>query len=374
MKEYLIFGKDGERKLNEEEFTNLLFEELSNHLYEKIESGYCKIRTNSTYKNYGKYYSRRPMPVGECQATDCVETPIYSHSISKNAVLKNIASNGMVYTPTIKNDIIIMGSIGIETQASVFPYFCNFHDTKYFSELDKVERGEYSSKFFEQLIHRTIFREFYVLERNIEMANTILNEINTGFQNVKSQTISLHNEMIGLKKHKVKDWEDSRFSLSENKKQIEDQLNYDKFCHNRLLDFYSNQKPDQVIAAIIESTLPVAFSGLTKFYINDTQINIVINCLPYKDHTVFSIANTAKDDDCIKSEILSKYDLENNNSLLKFIEVLTVNGTDNIFFDIKFWDSIDSKISNRYIQEFSNFEKTDPRNKIDFSFLKWNYK
>lgn len=292
-----------------------------------------------------------------------------------NQLYENIASDGLVYMPTIKNGNIIMDSVGIENQASVFPCFCNYHDTKFFSLLDKTEKSDYSMDFFEQLIHRTIFREFYIIERNIEMANIVLNDIETGFQNMKSTTISHFNDIIDLvEKIKIKDWKDSRFSYSENKKQIEEQIIFDKSCYNRLMDFYSNQKPDRVTVAIIDSTLPVAFSGLAKFYINKRQFNIVINCLPYKNHTVFSVANSAKDDAYIKSEIFSKYDLENNDSLLKLIETLAVNGTDNVFFDKKYWDNIDNTISQRYIEEFSNFENTDPRNKIGFSFLKWDYK
>lgn len=360
--------------MNEEEYFSFLFENLSNHFYVNIETTYSGIRAHSTFKNYGKFYSKRPKSISECQIPDCVELPIFSHSISKNAVLKNIASNGLVYTPAIKNDTIVMDSVGIEKQASVFPCLCNFHDSKFFSELDKTGRNDYSMKFFEQLIHRTIFREFYVLERNIEMAKIILTEIDTGFQNIKRNTINQINDLLGSERIKVKDWSDNRFSLSENKKQIEDQINIDKSCLQILSDFYSIQKPDLVSSAILDSTLPVAFSGLTKFYLNGTQINLVINCLPYKDHTVFSIANTAKDDEFIKSELLFKYDLENKDSLLKLIEVLAVYGTDNIFFDMNYWDSINSEISKKYIQEFSNFEETDPRNGIDFSFLKWDYK
>ena len=374
MKKYIVIDSQGEREINEEEYVNLLFENISNHFYENIETAYKGAKTHSTFKHYGKFYSKRPKLVGNCQISGCLEQPIYSHSISKKAVLENIALNGFVYTPTIKKETIVMDSVGIEKQASVFPCLCNLHDTIFFSELDKTEGRDYSEKFFEQLIHRTIFREFYVLERNIEMANIVLSEIEKSFNNIKNNAINKFNKSFDSERFTVKDWKDSRFSLAENRKEIEDQINFDQACLYRLYNFYSIQKPNRITFAILDSTLPIAFSGLTKFYLNEKQINIVINCLPYKDHTVFTIANSAEDDECIKHELLSKYDLDNMDSLLRFIEVLAVYGTDNVFFDMSYWDRLDIDITNKYIQEFSNFEGTDPRNQIDFSFLKWNYK
>lgn len=374
MKKKLVIDSQRKPELNEEEIVELLLEKISNHFYENIETTYKGAKTHSTFKHYGKYYSKRPKLVGNCQIEGCLEQPIYSHSISKKAVLENIALNGFVYTPTIKKETIIMNSVGIEKQASVFPCLCNFHDTKFFSELDKTEECDFSEKFFEQLIHRTIFREFYVLERNIEMANIVLSEIDKSFNEIKSNTIDKFNKLFGTERFSVKDWKDSRFSLTDNKKEIQVQINFDKACLYKLSNFYAIQKPNRITFDIVESTLPVAFSGLTKFYLNERQINIVINCLPYNDHTVIVIANSEEDDEYVKQELLSKYDLDNMDSLLKFIEVLSVYGTDNVFFDISYWDCLDNNITDKYIQEFSNFEGTDPRKQIDFSFLKWDYK
>ena len=374
MKKYLIIDNKGNRELNEEEYSEFFFSNLSNHFYENIEQDYQGLKTNKTFNNYRKYYSKRPKAITKCQNHECIEPPIYSHSISKKAILENIATNGLVYSPIVKKDRIVMDTVGIEKQASVFPCFCNYHDSLHFSELDKTKGRDYSEKFFQQLIDRTVLREFFVLERNLEMAEVVLKEIDCGFNNIKNNTINQFNNLLNSERIIVKDWSDSRFSLPEHKKEIHDKINFDKSCLQRLSDFYSIQKPNRITAAILDSTLPVAFSGLTKFYLNNAPINIVINCLPYKDHTILTFANTAKDDEIIKTELLSKYDLDDFNSLLKLIEVLAVYGTDNIFFDIKYWDSLEDTICQRYIQEFSNFEGTDPRNDIDFSFLKWDYK
>ncbi len=374
MKKYFLIDKLGKKEMSENEVLELLFQNWSIHFYKNIESEYIGAKIQSTFKYYGKYYSKRPKPLGNCQIEGCLEPPIYSHSISKRAVLENIASNGLVYTPTIKDETIIMDSVGIEKQASVFPCLCNLHDTDFFSELDKTNGRDYSEKFFEQLIHRTIFREFYVLNCNIEMGSKILTELDKNFEKIKSKAIDNFNNAIGNARFSVKDWKDSRFSLPANKKEIEDIINSDKSRLYWLSNFYSKQNPDIITFVVAESTLPVAFSGLTRFYLNERQITLIINCLPYKDHTVIALANSKDDDKYIKQELLSKYDLDNKDSLLKFIEVLAVHGTDNIFFDITYWNNLNKDIVERYLKEFSYFEGSDPRNQIDFSFLKWDYK
>lgn len=351
------------------QYEDIFFDELKNYFYENIERSYGSIKKYTTFNNFAKYYSNRPISTIKCLIPDCSEPPIYSHSISKNAILKNISVNGLVYTPKAKNDLFVMEQIGIEKQASVFPCLCNYHDSKYFTELDNTESKNYSEKFFEQLILRTIMREYCALARNLEMAEKWLVEIELGFEAVKSKVIGDFNNLLNSDKFKVKDWSDSRFSICQDKKWVEDKINHDKSRIKVLSDFYFKQQPNCVIWEILDFPLPVAFSGLTKFHSNGTEIILLINCLPYKDHTLFVIANSNQDAPCIKQELLYKYDLEDINSILELIEVLAVYGTDNIFFNINYWNSLDPRISNKYLQEFSNFKDNDPRKTIDFPFL-----
>jgi len=158
------------------------FTELSNYFVTNIEVGYEKMKQHRINANKGKYYSKRPNIIGRCREIDCNNPAIYSHSISKKAVLKNLASNGFVYTPSIVKDGIIMDSIGIKTQASVFPGFCKSHDAEFFSELDKTDNCEYSVKFFQQLVYRTVTREIFVKERSIRYSECMLDELEKGFQ------------------------------------------------------------------------------------------------------------------------------------------------------------------------------------------------
>ncbi|PHR85795.1 MAG: hypothetical protein COA80_20230, partial [Leeuwenhoekiella sp.] len=329
---------------------------------------------NKIFNNYSKYYSKRPDSISTCFADDCEAQTIYSHSISKNAVLKNISTNGLVCSPLIKNQEICMREIGIESQASVFPAFCNPHDTALFSELDKPNTSDFSRAFFEQLILRTISREIYTHRRNLKMTENVINQANSEFENAKIELFSDFNNILRNTKINIKEWNDSRCLHNKYLADLNEKLENDKVRLKSLLDFYIGEKPETVRYLKIHKSLPVAFSGLTNFYENGSEIQMIINCLPYKDLTILAIANSSENDNIIQNQIFSKYDLSNENSVLKLVETLAVNGTDNIFFDIKYWKSLPTEISKKYLADFSNFNADNPRKNLKYSFLKWNYK
>lgn len=347
---------------------------MTDIVLKRMDDKSSKRTKNQIFNNYSKYYSKRSESISTCIADDCGAQTIYSHSISKNAVLKNISTNGLVCGPLIKNKNICMCEIGIERQASVFPAFCNPHDTTLFSELDEPNMSDFSRSFFEQLILRTISREIYTHRRNLKMTETVINQANLEFVNAKTELISDFNNTLSNTNIKIKDWNDSRFLHNKYLADLNEKLENDKVRLKSLLNFYIEEKPETVRCLKIYKSLPVAFSGLTNFYKNGSEIRMIINCLPYKDWTILAIANTSKNDDVIQNQFFSKYDLSNENSILKLIETLAVNGTDNIFFDIKYWKSLSSEISKKYLEDFSNFNAIDPRKNLKYSFLKWNYK
>ena len=374
MKKFTLLSKNEKKVLNENEMMNFVFEKLANHLYTNIESKYDKLRKDVLFSKYGNYYKKRSQVNHKCYEAGCNKPPIFSHSISKNAVLKNIASNGLVYTPSVTVDGIIMDSVGIETQASVFPGFCKNHDENLFSELDRTNNIEYTSTYFDQLTYRTIIREIYCLERNIRFSELMMKDLKKGFQTTKKDVIDRHNSTIFSSKYKILDWKDSRYSINDQIESIKTVQEKNTNILAALIDFYQNQGPYLVTFSKIKYTLPVAISGFTNFISNKKKIHLIINCLPYEKHTLFSFVTTTKDRNLIKNELLSDYDLSDSDSLLKLIEIFSVKGTDNIFFDIKYWDKLDKSIVNKFIQDFSDFKSSDPRDRIDYSFLQWDYK
>ena len=374
MKKYVLLSKNEKKILGEDEMMNFVFEKLANHFYTNIESKYEKLGKDVLFSNYGNYYKKRSQVIRKCYEAGCNKPPIFSHSISKNAVLKNIALNGLVYTPSVTVDGIIMDTVGIETQASVFPGFCETHDENLFSELDRTNNIEYTTTYFDQLTYRTIMREIYCLERNIRFSEILMKDLKKGFQDTKKDVIDLHNNSIFSLKYNIIDWKDSRYSINDQIELIKTIQDKDTNILAALIDFYQNQGPYLITFSKINYTLPVAISGFTNFISNKKKIHLIINCLPYKNHTLFSFVTTTKDSDLIKKELLSDYDLSDSDSLLKLIEVFSVKSTDNIFFDIKYWDKLNKSIVNKFIQDFSDFESSDPRDGIDYSFLQWDYK
>jgi hypothetical protein len=356
-----------------EENEDLFFKIIETEISKKIE----KVNSNRTTKNifdkYSKFFNKRPKTKLNCKAKDCEELAIQSHSISKNAILNNISKKGKVYTPLIEKNIIKMGEIGIESQASVFPFLCNQHDTEYFSELDKINLEYYSESFFEQLISRTLGKEIYNRERNLLITKEVLTQLNLDFEKIKEETINDFNKKSLFSSAQITDITDSRYSYLELKTQLETKLTKEQSNLSKIMNYYET-KPNIIKSFQVEKTLPVAFSGITNFYKNNIEITLIINCLTYNNETLFVVAYNEKDESVLEKELFSKYDLENHISLLTLIEVISVNGTDNIFFDIDYWDNLPKETQEKYISDFSNIAETDPRKDLTYSFLKWDYK
>ncbi|EWH10106.1 hypothetical protein KLA_16947 [Cellulophaga geojensis KL-A] len=352
---------------------DLFFKILEAEISKKVEKSNNKKTTKNIFDNYSKFFAKRPKISLNCKAKDCELSAIQSHSISKNAVLNNISIKGKVYTPLVEKSTIKMGKVGVESQASVFPFLCNLHDTKYFSELDKLNLDFYSNVFFEQLISRTLSKEIYNRERNLSITEEVLSKLNLDFEQTKQSFIENFNKKGILSSAKVTDIKDSRFSYLKYKKELEEKLKSDQWKLAKTVNYYKSN-PNIIKFFQIEKTLPVAFSGITNFYENNLEVHLIINCLPYKNETLLILAYNEKDEPIIEKELFSKYDLENNDSLLNFIEVISVNGTDNIFFDIKYWDNLPEETQKKYIKDFSNFTETDPRNELTYSFLEWDYR
>lgn len=374
MTKYVLINSNGRKDITKSEIVSLAFKKLFDYLQINIENNFNALNKTNKFTNFGSFYKNRSKAIHKCYAINCNRSATYSHSISINAVLRNIASDNLVYTPRPKKNEIIFESVGIKNQASVFPGFCNSHDTIYFSELDKTEIKEYSIKFFEQLINRTFYREIFCKQRDINFFEIMLKDVENGFQKVKDDYINFYNSTLDNSKYRLANFQDSRFSINENIDFIKDRLIQDKYRFNYLNHYYFNITPKNITYMIINKTLPVAFSGFTNFTSNKHEVTLIINCLTYKYHTLFAIANTCQDDEIIKNELLVNYDLNDIYSILKLIEVLSVRGTDNIFFDIEYWDKLDKSLQKMFIKDFSDISSSDPRNVIDYSFLEWNYK
>ncbi|KGX85886.1 YecA family protein [Pontibacillus litoralis] len=111
--------------------------------------GCCIERTNGSVQeefsnpiNYRETYKKikKESRIKQCLHPDknaCSEKIINAHSIQNNKMLKNIASNGVVYMPCPKadNPFAVMTKYG-RKEASVFTGFCGYHDNKLFQPIE----------------------------------------------------------------------------------------------------------------------------------------------------------------------------------------------------------------------------------------------
>ena len=372
MTKYVLIDGKKKRNLDEKELLNFTFDNLTEQLSSSLLNEYYKLEKNIIFSNYGNYFKRRSKINYKCSEEGCSNQPILSHSISKNSVLKNIANKGEVYSPTITNTSISMKRVGIETQASVFPGFCKHHDEKLFSELDKPNLAKYSRVFFDQLAYRTIKREIYCLKRNLSFAELMLDKLQLVLKESKNNTLNKFNS-LQTSDYRISNFNSDKCSLQDRFDKIKNIKDKNLCDLNSFLNFYNNQGPYNVSYAKVDLTLPVAFAGFTKFYSKNRFVYLLIYCLPYKTHTLFCHINAKVNNEIIEKDLLSQYDLEDSDSLLNFLELLSVKGTDNIFFDINYWDSLNEVVKNKFIRDFSNFNSSDLRKRINYSFLKWNY-
>lgn len=367
MKKYLLITKDGEKEMNEEEMTNYFFSELLLHFQENIEAEFNKRRIHVVNKEYGKNYKYRPEISDICLFKDCNNDPIYSHSISELAVLRNIASvDNFVYAITNNTENNIR-KIGIHKQASVFPGFCEEHDQILFNRLDNPKNKSFDFEFYSQLMSRTISREKYVRNREIYYKEKLIiklkEEHDTSikvFLNEFNKT--LNNSRLSFVNHESNSY-DIHFIVKKLIKEIEEA----KLILKKLdSDFLINTPAGK--GMVVKSTLPIAFSGLCNF--DNLNTYLLINCLPYKDLTTISLFYPETDTEKVEKYLLN-YDLENENSILKLAEKLAVRGTDNIFFNIEYWDNLDKQIREKLLKDFMDIENSNIHNDIDYSFLEW---
>ena len=103
-------------------------------------------------KEFSKLY--RECKFKKCVFPDqshCSEKVIKAHSIQKNKILKHIAENGMLISSDIESILFTkeFKKIGVST-ASTFFGFCNYHDTKVFSE---IENKDYVGNIEQNFLH-----------------------------------------------------------------------------------------------------------------------------------------------------------------------------------------------------------------------------
>ena len=372
MKKYTLFNNDGQKEMDEEELAHWFFFTRTEHFLKNIENDFNRKRQGITHKLIGKVSKRHPKKQHRCLCKGCKRTPIYSHSISEKSVLANIAYNGFVYMPSIDKGIMTRISI---SEASVFPGFCYHHDNDLFQKLDDVNNIDFDNDFFTQLETRTLSYEISQIKRKIISLEDLLENLSLQYETSTSSFFQQFNNEFYSKTVSYTGFSCSESSINKIKPTILEKIENEKGCLLFLNQEFLNN--DNVIGqgVVIEEIMPIAFSGLCSIQLEDHVASILINCLPYKTQTIVSLLFSERDADSIQS-FLSAFDLTDENSLLRLIETLAVRGTRNLFFNIDYWNSLETHIQNMFLCDFKNIEKSCINEAIDYSFLtcNWNNK
>jgi len=373
MKKYILFNNDGQKEMDKEEYTQWFFSTIHEHILKNIEYDFNHKRQEITYKLKGKVSKGHQKKQHCCLCKDCNEAPIYSHSISKKSVLTSIAKDGFLYVPSIDTDKdkCFMTKIGI-SDASVFPGFCFQHDNDLFPKLDNVDNKDFDNDFLSQLGIRTLSYEISHIKRTISSLEDLLNNLSLGYEASTSSFLQKFNNEFYSKKVSYTGFRCSESSINKIKptilERIENAKGYFLFLNQEFLN--NGNVIGQGVA--IEEIIPIAFSGLCSIQLENHVASILINCLPYKTRTIVSLHFSERDADSIQS-FLSAFDLTDENSLLRLIETLAVRGTRNLFFNIDYWNSLETHIQNMFLCDFKNIEKSCINEAIDYTFLTWNW-
>lgn len=373
MKKYTLFNNDGQKEMDEEEYTQLFFSIIHEHILKNIEKGFNQKRKGITFELIRKFSSTHPEKQHCCLCKDCDEESIYSHSISEKSVLANIACNGSVYMPSmdIKKMKYVIKEISI-SNASIFPGFCYQHDNDLFPKLDKVNNVDFDNDFFSQLGVRTLAYEILYIKRTIRSLEMLLEKLSSEYETYTSSFLQKFSNGFYRKEVSYTEFCCSESSINKIKPTILERIENEKEDLLFLNQEFLNSDNVIVQGVVFEKMIPIAFSGLCSFQLEDHVAYILINCLPYKTQTIVSLHFSQRDAHSIQS-FLSTFNLTDENSLLRLIETLAVRGTRNIFFNIDYWDSLEEHIWNMFLCEFKNIEKSCINEAIDFSFLTWNW-
>lgn len=367
MKRYLWISKDGLEEMNEEEMINRSIKTFIEYAHSSIESEYKKRKINTIYSERRKYYKKKPFRVSPCLTKKCNSKSIYSHSISKKAVLNNIAKSNFVYTPSIIKGKVAMKKIGI-SEASIFPGFCIKHDVDLFDKVDNPLNVNFDEEFFSQVLLRATSRESFVIQREISNKESLISKLKNEYEKCSQDFFE---KFYKSKRFKYNGFSCSYSEIHESIKQLSEDIEKIKFYEKVFnQDFFS--RITIVNAFIIEKSLPIAFSGLCMLRLEEHNILLLVSCLPYINHTVISIYY-AEHNTVEVERYLSKYDFNDESSLLKMLEIITVRGSDNVFFNIDYWDNLDSNIKKRITSDFINVHDSFINSEIDYSFLEWNW-
>ncbi|WP_299022614.1 hypothetical protein [uncultured Photobacterium sp.] len=321
---------------------------------DQLEKQICKQRVRASI---GKIEAQRKKPKYKCLVNGCSEFAIGSHSQQMGGQLKVIAENNKV--TCLRRNLYDLyqddynGKAKLQEQhisnVSVFPGYCNHHDTNVFWCIEKepltVHDTMQSATFFLRAISHEFAQKRTFFDANKKMINMCKNFFNPRY--------------IQL----VKQMQIGREKFLEN-----DGLYYLKKASKSVTDGHQISTVWVQIDKVLPASICTVFSPyrtyddkMENWLYGNPQVMCSFNLVPTDDSTHIVISWLVEHE----SECAWLYELESNNELLEAtVNEITLCDSEDICFKPSFWESIDIFTKEDIISAFHHESARGPMPRI----------
>lgn len=319
------------------------------------ESSFRRAMQESRNSSFRKWSRSKPCSFGDCIARSIEK----SHAIPSGMMVDSVALKGHVMTPERNGSgELIVSSLGVK-EASVFPGYCNTHESLFqgFEKKKSIDTDKEKSLQIYRSTDRELYRakhwyeqlkaglDDYIIKRDafiLRRTNELL------FPKIGRRLAKLPNFAIeGRQLHVEQRLADLREIISTLETQF---LPYAKSCA-----FSDGSDKNGVIYKIeVPFAIPVALSGYGDIRTTQKLIRLVLGVIPQKEKTNIFMLGAAGD----KSVLDEYWDQRTNNinNILSMISSWMIHGTDQWYFHPAEWKKIDEETRVRIISGIGQSE------------------
>ncbi|GIB05496.1 hypothetical protein NHG76_17160 [Vibrio cholerae] len=235
-----------------------------------------------------------------CGHQGCVNKSIFSHEMSENVFLKQLAdSNGMVceLTTDFRNNALKSWFKPVHKgNATNFPGYCRDHDRSIFEDIEEPFPG-FTDKFYHKYCLRLLRRDLFEIDKKLKLFDVFINKL-ADVCNDEVKAFKIHME----KKKSINLERKERSLLLYNElfdsiEKGQSYLNVYEFdvrecgyCFSKVFDFTSEDDCENAIIFIVK----LEHNKKSKFVIvsikNETSDKLAIGLHPKENHTLWHLS------------------------------------------------------------------------------------